>query len=168
VRGGKRRGAGRKHRLTPADREEVAREYRDRSNAYAAAQAYVRDPNTIKQQEINEQMRKVAKTHIAVPGNPALLLDPEEDVVWTDNKRIRPKIDKLQAEFDSVPNKSAAAPKRAKGKGVRDSFIQEIAEKWKISTRTVDRLIKAYNRRLLIERARLVIEKYLIVAYNRK
>jgi hypothetical protein len=166
-RGGKRAGAGRKHRLTPAQQEEVARAFHDRMTVYAAAQAYVRDPNTKTRREINKQMRDLAKTHIAMPGDERELLDPEQDVVWTDShKPIWPKLEKLKAEFDSISNKSAATPKRAKG--VREIFLQEIAEKWNISKRTVDRLHKAYRRRLLIERAKLVIEKYLIVAYNRK
>jgi hypothetical protein len=164
--GGKRPGAGRKHRLTPAQREEVAREYHDRMTAYAAAQAYVRDPNTINRREIYKQMRDMAKTHKAMPGDGKDLL-PEEDVIWA-HPRIRPKIDKLKAKHDGIPNEPVATPRRAKGKAVRDSFLQELAEKWNISTRTVDRLHKAYRRRLLIERAKLVIEKYLIVAYNRK
>ena len=47
----------------------MAREYHDRMTAYAAAQAYVRDPNTIKRREIDKQMRDLAKTHIAMPGD---------------------------------------------------------------------------------------------------
>jgi hypothetical protein len=163
--GGKRAGAGPTHRLTPAKREEVAREFHDRMTAYAAAQAYVRDPNTIERRKLNEQMRDLAKTHMAVPGDENLLLDPEEDVVWV-HPRIRPTIDKLMADFDSLSNESITTPKRAKGP--RKLFLRELAKKWKISTRTVERLIVAYNRRLLIERAKLVIEKYLIVARNRK
>jgi hypothetical protein len=109
--GGKRKGAGAKRRLTPAIREKVAREYHLRMNVvYAATQAYARDPNTIKRREIDEQMRVLAKKYMAVSGDPASLLDPEEDVVWTDShKPLWPKLEKLKAMRDDIP-KSAATP----------------------------------------------------------
>jgi hypothetical protein len=142
--GGKRPGAGRKHRLTPSKREEVAREYHDRKTAYAAAQAFRRDPNTKERRAINKQMRDVAKTHIAMPGDERELLDPEEDVVWTDShKPIWPKLEKLKAEFDSISNESPTTPKRAKG--VRERFLQEIADKFKISEQTVVRCIREFK-----------------------
>jgi hypothetical protein len=150
----------------------VAREYHDGMTAYAAAQAHVRDKNIKARRDIDKQMRDLAKTHMAVPGDGKDLFFQEEedwaeDGIWT-HEQVRPEMEKLQAKLDRIDNKSATTPKRAKGKGVRDNFLQEIAKKWNISTRTVDRLHKAYRRRLLIERAKLVIEKYLIVAYNRK
>jgi hypothetical protein len=67
--GGKRPGAGRKHRLTPPQREKVARQHRDRMKAYAAAQAHVRDPNIRERRAIDAQMRDLAKKHMAMPGD---------------------------------------------------------------------------------------------------
>ena len=142
-RGGKRAGPGRKHRLTPAEREDVARQYHDRMKAYAAAQAYVRDQNTIKWRDKDKQMRDLAKTHIAIPGDERELLDPEEDVVWP-HKRISPKLAKLKAERDSIPpHEPAATPKRAKG--VRDGFLRDIAEEFKISKRMVKSCINEFK-----------------------
>jgi hypothetical protein len=156
MRGGKRQGAGRKHRLTPAEREEVAREYHRRMQIYAAAQAHVRDPNIIKRRDIYKQMREVAGTHIAMPGDENLLLDPEEDVIWAHkHKQMWPKIERLKAEFDSISNKSAAVtPKRAKGAEIVFSkisrWIGRSASGWSKAASTIFQkniLISVHNRR---------------------
>jgi hypothetical protein len=103
---------------------------------WAATQAHVRDPNIIKRRVIDEQMRVLAKTHIAMPGgDPASLLDPEEDVIWV-HKQVRAEMEKLQAELKDIPNKSAAAPKKW-AKGARESFLRELMDKFKISRRLV-------------------------------
>ena len=111
--------------------------------AYAAAQAYVNDPNTKKRREINEQMMDLAKTHIAMSGDETLL--PGEHVVWT-HKRMWPKLEKLKAEFDSIPNEPTATPKRAKGVG--DKFLQELADDFKISKRMVKSCINEFAKKI--------------------
>ena len=52
---------------------------------WAATQAHVRDPNIIKRRAIDEQMRDLAKKHMAMPGDPPCFAS-QEDVIWTDNK----------------------------------------------------------------------------------
>ena len=140
--GGERPGAGRKHRLTPAKREEVARLYHDRKTAYAAAQAHVRGPNIRERRAIDAQMRDLAKKHMAMPGDDLGGSLPEEDVIWT-HKQVRPEMEKLQAKLDRIPNKSAATPRRAKGP--RDRFLQEIAKEFKISERMVKSCINEFK-----------------------
>src|SRR4030081_2625553 len=95
--GGKRAGAGRKRRLTPAQQEEVARAYRYRMEVWTATQAHVRDPNIKKRREIDKQMRKLAKTHMAVPGDDGGASFFKEDVIWF-HKQVRAEMEKLQAE----------------------------------------------------------------------
>ena len=137
--GGKRPGAGRKPRPTPAEREEVARLYRYRMTAYAATQAHVRGLR--KRRDIDEQMRKLAGKHIVVRGDDPNDSLPEEDLIWF-HEQVRPEMEKLQAKLDSISNKSATTPRRAKG--VRNSFLQEIADELKISKRRVKSCIDEF------------------------
>jgi hypothetical protein len=161
--GGKRQGAGRKRRLTPAERKEVARQYDRRMQAYAAAQAHARDSNIKERREINNEMRDKAAKHKVAPGDAPGDSLPGEDVIWA-HKHVLPEIKKLQAKLDSIPNKSAATPRRAKGP--RERFLQELANEWKISTQTVVRCIsEEIRRREAVEAEK---RRFLNLVNNRK
>jgi hypothetical protein len=122
--GGPRKGAGRKRDLSLAQREEIRREYRQRMQAWAAAQQMRHDSTRRKRIAILEEVAQLAKKHPPLSyGGARRLFKPLED-----------KLNRLSDQ------PSVAFPlKRAKGP--RKRFIKELAEKFGVKQRMVIRCI---------------------------
>jgi hypothetical protein len=136
-RGGPRKGAGRKRDLPLAQREEIRREYRQRMQAWAAAQQIGRDPNMRRRYVLEKQMLRLAEKH---PPPSFSQHERREDELYF-YSRARHLFKPRQDELDSLPNRPnvASPPKRAKGP--RKRFIKELAEKFGVKQRMVIRCI---------------------------
>jgi len=122
-RGGSRPGAGRKPDLTAEQREEVARVYHQRKLAWATANAMSRDPNLRKRREHDKEMRTLAETH-AVPAEART----DDSVIWY-HRRLHPRMEKLQAKIDRLPNKLSKPPKQ-RAKGAKPYYPRSCQRVW--------------------------------------
>jgi hypothetical protein len=135
--GGKRAKAGRPRKLEDSVREAIAREYRQRMQAWAAAQQIGRDPNMIRRWEIEKKMERLAEK---VPPPSSSQHERREDELYF-YSRARHLFEPLQAELNSRLNQPNVAFPLKRAKGPRGRFIKELAEKYEVSPRTVVRCI---------------------------
>jgi len=135
-RGGKRDRAGRLPSLTAAKREEIARNYHQRMQAWAAAVAMGRDPNLQKRRALDAEMRRLAQTH-------KLPTEGRDEEVIEYHRRLHPQMQRLQAEIDALPNRCTVPVRHPKG--VRRRFIQELAGEYGVSERMVVRCINEFD-----------------------
>jgi hypothetical protein len=77
-RGGRRPGAGRKRNFSDDERCEIARAYRVRMQAAAAADVMARDPELQRRRKIDRRMRELAQRHML----PSSDMPRDEDVIW--------------------------------------------------------------------------------------
>jgi hypothetical protein len=129
---------GRPPELAQAAREEIAREFYHRMQAWAAAQLLGRDRNIQARRKLDARMRERAKTHAL----PTSITDTDDEVIRF-HPKLRPEMEKLQAEIDRIPNKPAGVIRRAKGPRTR--FIREIAAEFGTTQRMVVRCINEFD-----------------------
>ena len=134
-RGGKRPGSGRTPDLPLSEREEIAREYHQRMEAWAAAIAMGRDPNMQERWKIEMRMRTLA-TRVEEPTG-----SDHRTVVY--HRQVHSEMQRLQARLDELPNQCAVPARRAKG--VRTRFIRELASEYGVSKRMVARCINEFD-----------------------
>jgi hypothetical protein len=135
--GGPRKGAGRKRDLSLAQREEIRREYRQRMQAWAAAQQMRHDSTRRKRIAILEEVAQLAKKHPPLSFLQHERREDELNFYGGARRLFKPLEDKLNRLSDQP---SVAFPlKRAKGP--RKRFIKELAEKFGVKQRMVIRCI---------------------------
>ncbi len=129
-RGGIRKGAGRKAVLATSEREEIRREYRDKTQAWAAAVAYNRDPIVRKNLKLDEKIgKKISRFRSGNDGaNP---LDQYGSIPPQDIPALR-----VEREKAGIPNLTKL-PLDTRVRGPRKRFIRELATKHHISERMV-------------------------------
>jgi hypothetical protein len=133
-RGGKQSGAGRPRDLPIETRETIAREYRDRMWAAAAARAMARDPELQRRRAIDKQMRGRAIGH--------LLPTHDQEVIWF-TSAVRPWMERMQAKLGDKPYPVKPPTKRAKG--CRKCIIAGLAKEFHITERMVVRCINEFD-----------------------
>jgi hypothetical protein len=134
--GGKRPGAGRPRKPEDSVKEAIRREYRQRMQAWAAAQQIGRDPNMIRRWKIEKEMERLAEKFPPPSSSQHERREGELYFYSGAHHLIKP----LQAELDDRPDQPSALPlKRAKGP--RKRFIKELAEKFGVKQRMVIRCI---------------------------
>jgi hypothetical protein len=150
--GGNHGGAGRKRQLSDTEGEQIAREFRNRMEAWAGAQAIGRDPHMRKRWETEKKMEALAKKH------PPLSFERQEKDEWDGNvyfyKNAGHLFKPLEAELvrlDGVDRKrQETQPKRPnisplkRAKGPRARFIRELAAEHRITQRMVIRCINEF------------------------
>jgi hypothetical protein len=150
--GGNHGGAGRKRQLPVEKREQIAREFRNRMEAWAGAQAIGRDPHMRRRWETERKMEGLAKKH------PPLSFQQQARDEWDGNvyfyQGARHLFKPFEAEFgrlDEIDRKrQEAQPKKPdisplkRAKGPRARFIRELADENHISQRMVKRCINEF------------------------
>jgi hypothetical protein len=129
---------GRPPELVQTAREEIKREYHQRMQAWAAAQAIGRDPNMRRRYALEKEMLRLAKKHPPLSFSHD---ERDEDKLYF-YSGAQHLFDPLEAELKSrrnQPDLKAFPPKRAKGP--RKRFIRELAKEFRVSERMIVRCI---------------------------
>jgi hypothetical protein len=148
-RGGKRPGTGRKRKLEDSVREAIAREYRQRMQAWAAAQAMQRDSKRRKRIAILEKVVELAEKH--PPLSFSRHEEREGEIYFYGGashlfKPLQAKLNKLDKDKraeNPLPQPKVTFPLQ-RARGPRKRFIKELAEEYKVSTRMVARCISEF------------------------
>src|SRR5215813_5383594 len=103
--GGRRKGAGRKRRLSLARREEIKREYRARMGAWAGAKLMARDRKLQKRRAFDKRMREVAAKFKVADTDPDVaakfkVADDESLIRYA--RPLHSEMQKLGAERDRL------------------------------------------------------------------
>jgi hypothetical protein len=141
-RGGKQPGAGRPRLLPIETREMIAREYRDRMWAAAAADAMARDPKLQRQRAIDKQMRELAATHAIRAPTAEEDEEAEDKSVVRYHRRLDAQMRKLEVELGDKPYR-VKPPKRAKGH--RDRIIADLANEYGVTERMIVSCINEFD-----------------------
>jgi hypothetical protein len=140
--GGKRAGAGRPRKLDDSVKEAIAREYRQMMQAWAAARQMGRDPKRRKRIAILEKVVELAEEHPPLSFSQHEKREGEIYFYGRASHLFKPlqaklnKLDKDKRAENPLPQPKVTFPLQ-RARGPRNRFIKELAEKWKVSRRTV-------------------------------